>query len=407
MRNSLNNQARSLNFLFVLARRKSLILGGTVILVVVTAVVSLVVSPTFEATAKISPPLDNLGMSSAAMIFSQLNAISGGSLLGVQGPVSPSDRYLGILKTDAVLDPVIKRFNLVQYYDVKNLTRARLALLSAMGNTKTDMKTGIIVISVEDKSPQLATDIANALIDQLDEFFDSLSVANAAKRRSYFEDQLKKAKLALVSAEEAFQGFQKNTGVIKLDDQSVAIMKGIAELKAMVAAKEVQLRVMKIYATPNNSDLKKVEEELRGLMSQLQKLEEKESGDHPDLFIPTGQMPGVGTEYLRRMRDLKYNESLFEVLAKQYEAAKLDEARETGIVQVIHRAAVPEERSRPRRTLMVILAGLSSLFLFSIVAFALDFYEKFSVDPENAKWLAELKESFKCPLFPGLCRKKK
>jgi len=148
---------------------------------------------------------------------------------------------------------------------------------------------------------------------------------------------------------------------------------------------------MRTYATPQNPDLQRAEEELKGLRAELRKFEIRGSDQNPDPLMPTGRIPKVGTEYVRKLREFKYNEALYEILLKQYEAARLDEARDAAIIQVIDKAVPPEERAKPKRGLMVMIATFTGLFFSIFAAFFMEYIERSSKETDNKERVATLK----------------
>jgi uncharacterized protein involved in exopolysaccharide biosynthesis len=284
---------------------------------------------------------------------------------------------------------MIDRFNLMSLYKAKFRAVARESLSDNLKVTD-DKKSSIITIGVEDKDPRRAADMANAFVEELRSLTKGLAVSEASQRRLFFEEQLGDAKTGLVRSEEAMRGFQEKTGALQIEEQARAVIEGMAQLRAQVAAKEVELRVMRTYSTVSNPDVKKAEAAINGMKAELSKLE-KRKGDGPDPLMPTGRMPEVGTEYIRKLRDLKFNEALYELLLKQYEAAKLDEAKDATVIQVIDKATPPEQRIKPKRGQMVMIAGVVGLFLSIFAAFFLEYMEKSSLNPENRERLNALK----------------
>jgi uncharacterized protein involved in exopolysaccharide biosynthesis len=376
-----------LDLLFVMAKRKRLIIGITLGSALIVAVISLLMSPVYLAETKILSPQVNTSMN--AQLLNQIGAASG--LLGVvPGVKSPNELYIGLLKSRPVLDHVIDRFDLMRLYDVKFREDARRSLLKNI-KARNDLKSGIITIGIEDKDPKRSADMANALIEELRVMNKGLSVTEAAQRRLFFEEQLKEAKDSLSKAEDAMKGFQEKTGAVKIDAQADAIIGGISQLMAQIAAKDVQVRVMRTYSTPQNPDILRAEEELKGMRDQLSKLESKSEGT--SVMVPTGNMPSTGTQYVRLMRDLKFNETLYELLFGQFQAAKIDEARDAAVIQVIEKAVPPEKRSRPKRSLMVILATISGFFVSIALAFFMEYMEGVSGNPEYREKVAKLKRT--------------
>lgn len=162
-------------------------------------------------------------------------------------------------------------------------------------------------------------------------------------------------------------------------------------MRALIAEKEIQIRVMKTYATSHNPDIQKLEEELKGLREHLSILEAKGSGGNPDVILSTGRIPALGTEYIRKMREFKYNEALYEIMAKQYEMARLDEAKDAPIIQVIEKAIPPEKRIKPNRSQMVMIATVAGFFFSVFAAFLMEFIEKSSADPKTREGIKRLR----------------
>ena len=374
-----------IDLVIVLAKRKRLIAGLSLGAAAVTAVISLIMAPVFLAETKILSPQTSSSM--ASQIMSQLGAASV-LLGGAPALKSPNELYIELVRSRPVLDEVIKRFDLMKLYGLDSLEETERALRENI-RAKDNIKSGIITVGVEDRDPKRAADMANALIEELRALNKGLSISEAAQRRLFFEEQLADARENLSRAEEAMKAFQEKTGAVKIDAQADAVIQGISSLRAQIAAKEVQVRVMRTYSTPQNPDILRAVEELRGMREQLGRLESK--GEGHDVIVPTGDIPSASTEYVRRMRDLKFNETLYELLLSQYQAAKLDEARDATLVQVVEKAVPPETRVKPRRTLMVILAALAGLFVGVLAAFVMEYKENASRDPESREKISALK----------------
>jgi uncharacterized protein involved in exopolysaccharide biosynthesis len=216
-------------------------------------------------------------------------------------------------------------------------------------------KDGLITIEFDDEDPVRAAAIANAYVDELDKLTQTLAVTEAAQRRLFFERQLQQVKNDLSEAELALKKTQETTGLIKLDDQGRAIIEAVATIRAQISAKEVELRAMRTYTTEQNPDYVRTQQQLAGLRNELLKLERSSVSGQGDIMLPTGKVPEAGLEYLRRYREIKYQEAIFELLARQFEAAKIDEAKEAAIVQVVDRAIQPDKKSKPRRALIVMV----------------------------------------------------
>lgn len=368
----------------VLAKRKWLILGISLGCAIITAVISLIIPPIYRAETRILPP----HRQSSSLAMQMVSGFGRADLLGVK---TNSDLYVEMLKSNTILDKIIDRFKLMELYEKKYRIDARNALLNHI-NINVDKKSDIIIIYVEDKDPKRAADMANAFVEELKKLNNTLAITEASQRRLFFEEQLKDIKEKLAKAEDEFQRFKEKTGAIKVEEQTKTVIGSIAELRAQIAAKEVELRVMRTYATPHNPDLQKTEEALRAMKAQLRELEMKAPAENPDPLVPMGRLPKVELEYLRNLREVKFLETLYELLLKGYEQAKLDEARDSVIIQQIDRAIPPDKRAKPKRRLMVTVALFTGLFFSIFLAFVLEYKENISKDPEQKEKLSLLRQ---------------
>lgn len=380
-----------LDLILVLAKHKRLILLLTLGLAFVTGVISLVMTPIYRAETRLVPPQTVSSTSAIAMgALSQLNVPD--FARGALGIKTPSDLIVGITKSRTVLDNIIDRFNLMAYYEAEYRARARERLSDAT-DADVDSKTGLITIAVQDKDPALAAEMANAFVEELQRIMRNLAITQAAQQRLFLENQLKDVRLALARSEEELKEYQARSGLLNVDAQTEALMDSIADLRALVAAKEVELQAAKTFATGRNPEVQRLQAELKGLRGELQKLEAKagQAGQSDSAIVPFRELPEAGMEYLRKLRDFKFNETLYEMLLKQYEAARLAEAQEAMVVQVVDPAVPPELKYKPKRRLMVAIAGVLGLFLSIFLAFFLEFLHNASNDPERAVKMAQLK----------------
>ena len=343
-----------LDLLIVLARHKKLILGFPFLFAVVVAGLTLLSTNIFTATTKILPPQQ--GQSAASALLSQFAGLAGLAGGAAGALKNPNEIYVAMLKSRTVADNLIQRFDLMKLYEAKYLSRARKALESV---TKIIAgKDGIITIEVDDKDPKRAADMANAYVEELLKLTQVLAVTEASQRRLFFERQFTQAKDNLARAEGAArQGLQQG-GLVKVDDQGRAMVEVTARLRGQITVKEVQIGAMRTFATDQNPSLNLAQQELESLKRELAKIEGT-GGAKSATSSPSGQ----GMDNLRLLRDVKYYEVIFELLARQYELAKLDEARESSVIQVMDGAIVPDFKSKPTRWLIVVLSALVALFL--------------------------------------------
>jgi len=351
-----------LDLLIVLAERKLVILLSTLIFGVAATVIALVTPPMFTATAVILPPQQ--ASSSAAALLGQLGGIAGvaGQSLGIK---NPSDIYIGILSSRTVMDKLVTQHSLKDVYDVETLTDARrkLSKYSSFNAAKYSM----IHISVEDRDPRRAADLANAYVECLQEQNSRLAVSEAAQRRLFFERELDKEKALLVEAETAMQKMQEQKGLFQVSSQVSAVIQSMAQLRAEIVAREVALERLKAGATGQNPEVQGQKIEIEALRAQMKELEAKSTRDGSNPFMPTSMVPAAALDYARRLREVRYHEALYELLARQYEVARIDEARESPVIQVVDQAVPPEKKSAPRRSYYLIIG----LFLGAVVGMVL------------------------------------
>jgi uncharacterized protein involved in exopolysaccharide biosynthesis len=253
-------------------------------------------------------------------------------------------------------------------------------------------KDGLLHISVEDRDPKRAAEIANGYVDQFRTLSQHLAITEASQRRLFFEQELEQTKNHLADAEEALKVTEQKTGVIQLDSQAKALIESAASLRAQITAREVQIQGMQTYATAENSQLVQAQRELDSLRAQLAKLGGSEE-DSGELMVPRGKVTEAGLEYVRKLRDVKYYETIFDILARQFEIAKLDEAKEGSLIQVVDPAIPPDKRSFPKRILIVIGVTVAGLFFGCVAALLQAGLRRMSDDPQSGPKLAMLRRN--------------
>jgi tyrosine-protein kinase Etk/Wzc len=380
-----------LDILIILACRKWLIFKFAAGFGLVALVVSLFLPKIYTATTTVLPPQQSSSLSSALMSqigsLGSLGALAGSSI----GLKNPNDMYVAMFRSRTVEDAMIQRFGLMAEYREKYMSTARKAL-EKHATVEAGTKDNLIHISIEDKDPKRAAEMTNAYVDEYRALSEHLAIGEAAQRRLFFEQQLGQAKDNLANAEEALKETEQKTGMIQLDSQARALIESAAALRAQVTAKEVQLQAMRTYATGQNADVVQAQQELDSLRAQLVKLGGN-TDDSAGLIVPKGQVPQAGVEYIRKLRDVKYYETIFEILARQFELAKLDEAKEGALVQVVDPAIVPDYKSSPKRALITIVATMLGLFIGIFVALFREGMERLRRDPEQGERLNLLRKA--------------
>jgi tyrosine-protein kinase Etk/Wzc len=378
-----------LELLLVLAREKKLILQVTLGAAILATIIVFLLPKNYTATATILPPQQN-----QSILTSLIGQVSGGATVDLRdlGLKNPSDVFVAMLKSRTVEDALINRFDLRKAYSKKTYEDARKVLEK---RSEIDPeKEGLISIAVTDRLPKRAADIANAWVDELRTLNQSLALTEAAQRRVFFEQKLAQERDDLAKAELAMQQIEQKTGLLQPDAQTKALIGAVADVRAQIAAKEVQLQSLRTYGTENNPDVKRVERELTELRAQSAQISQTQrSGSEPaesNLDVPTPRVASASVEYLRVARDMRYHESLYDFLARQLEAARIDEAKNAVVVQVVDRAVEPEKKSSPKRLLIVAITAIAAFLLVCFAVLVREAIRRKQQDPVEAARLAQL-----------------
>lgn len=346
-----------------LARRKRFIAGVTLVGLAVSTAVAFLLPASYTAEAIILPPeKEQSSLQQFLNPLAGLGAMGGASGLGFR---NPADLYVGILNSRTIADALIARFHLQQVYRRETMvdTRNRLArYVDIIAGRDT-----LIHIEVEDRDPKRAADLANAFVEELHAQNSTVAFSAAAQRRLFFQQQLASQKDTLAQAEIALKKSQEMSGLMYPPGQVAALIQTDALVNAEIASREVLLQALRSYATEANPQVMLLQQEIAALRHQQNQLKSG-GGTASTLQVPSRRLPEAALEQIRRLRDLKYHETLFELLSKQYEAARIDEARQAQVIQVIDRAIPPDKGSWPPRALLIVFGGLIAFLLAVIVA---------------------------------------
>lgn len=379
-----NEAGGFVEMLIVLARHKKTILGWALAAAVVSAGVSMVLPESYRATAKLLPPQQ--AQSSTSMLLSQLSGLAGAA--GASGLKSPADVYVGMLKSRTVAQRLSERFSLQKHYEAesKEKTWNRLELDTVISAGKD----GLITIQVDDRDQKLVASIANGYVEELIRLTKTLAVTEAGQRRMFYEQELERSKNNLAKAEMAVKGAIEQRGVVSVDAESRGQLEMIARLRAQVSAKEVERDAMKAFVTPNHPEYQRAEESLNSLRAELSRLENGRPGGDK-----AASGDGQGLQNIQLLRDVKYYQMLYELLAKQYEAARLDEAKDASVIQVLDPAIMPERRFKPKRAIIVIVSTLLTGMLAAGAVLLGDAKRRWLRSPASASRWSELKSNLR------------
>lgn len=375
-----------LDALIVAIRRRRFILAFTACGAILTLIIVLLLPNRYTAETLVLPPAQNSSLSSALLgqfAGSGSLASMAGAGLGIK---NPADMYVSLFRSRTIEEEVIQRFGLIARYRDKKMTDARRDF-EEHSAVVLGVKDGLIRITVTDRDPRMAADIANAYVDDFRKMSEHLAITEASQRRMFFQQQLLEANDNLANAEEALKHTEQSTGILQIDSQARSLIESAAVLRGQIAAKEVQLQGMRSYATDDNPAMVVAAQELAELKAQLSKLAGSDKTSSSDIIVPRGNIPSAGMEYIRKLRDVKYYETISELIAKQFELAKLDEAREGAIVQVADLAVPPDKKSSPHRALTVVLMTLVAFAIAMLWVLASARWEQMLRDPEKSRKL--------------------
>ncbi|WP_046114681.1 Wzz/FepE/Etk N-terminal domain-containing protein [Aquincola tertiaricarbonis] len=359
----------------ILKSRWKLLIGAPLLAGALAYGAAFLIPPTFTATTTFLPPQQQ--QSSAASALASLGALAG--LAGGAGVKTPADQYVAFMQSATVSDRIIDRFDLMKVYESKLRMDARKKLTD---NAKITVgkKDGLISVSVDDGNPKRAADIANAYIDELRRLSSSLAVTEAQQRRVFFEQQLMQTKERLTTAQRALEASGFTEGALRSEPRSAA--ESYARLQAEVTAAEVRLQTMRGAYNENAPEFRTAQDRLAALRGQLARTEKvRGNGDDSD--------------YVGKYREFKYQETLFDLFARQYELARVDESREGALVQVVDTATPPERRSKPKRSLIAAGTFVVVGLLLAMALIIRHVSRLTPISPQRAERLAALKASLR------------
>ncbi len=342
-------------------------------------VVSLLMTPIFTAKTVMMPPQQQ--QSGTASALASLGALAG-LAGGAAGIKSPDDMYIAFMQGENLQNAVIDKLKLQERYEKKTLFETREHLKQIV-KIASDKKAGLITIEADDKDPEFAAKLANMYVEELRNLMGRLAVTDAQQRRVFYEQAIAKTQNELAEAEANFRAAKEKSGMQVTAVIAETSVRAGAEMRAQIAAKEVQLSAMGSFATPQNPDILRLGGELAALRSQLKKLEMGSGAD--EKTSPLQQLA------VKSYRDIKAREAMMGVLVAQYESARVDEAKEGPLIQQVDVALPPERKSKPKRAIIVLVSAFAGLFSGVLVAFVRRALRKASENPETSGQMAKLK----------------
>ena len=380
-----------LDYLIVLAKHKKLILKITLPVAIITFILTLFNNYFYQAQTSIFPS-QKQETSIASQLMGQFGIIPGPRDVNIH---NNQKLFVEIIKSRTFTDRLMDRFKIKKSDKARKLLLKKISIIPDFTDKKGFKlnESPLMRISVKNQNPQRAADMANAIVEELNVSINNIAISTVSQRRLFLENQLKQSSDALIESEEAIKSFQEQTGILEVGKQTSMVIEKIAELQAQITAKEIELQVMKSYSTASNPDFQRVEETIKALKKELANTDTNKD-DSKNLLIPTSSIPALGLQYQRIFRDFKFNETLHQIIVKQYEAAKLDEAKDGTLIQVIDKAVPPEKQGKVRilGRGKALAMTLLAFFFACTLAFAVEFHERSSANSDYREKLAALRK---------------
>jgi tyrosine-protein kinase Etk/Wzc len=386
--------------------KKSVIINCFTVCFLVAAI-SLIIPKSYSSRTTILPPTDESGGFGLSSLLGNLPV--GGIGLGLSGLSDGTYTFIAILNSRTVMETVAKKFELKYRYKAKNMEET-IKILQERVLIEIDDE-GTITLHVraktkffsfgekDNEAKELAMNMANSFIEQLDKVNRRLKIEKARNTRVFIEKRYNQNLEDIGKAEEEFKNFQEKFGAIALPEQTAAAITAAAELKAQTILKEVEVGVLQKFVSRTHPNLIKSQTELNELNKKLKEFKNNKTeidNESVKLFLPFDDVPKIGLQYLRLFREVKLQETLLEFLLPQYEQAKIQELRDTPTVQVLDPAVKPEKKSKPKRMLLVLAAGfISIIFVFIAVYITVNLEYIKSVNPERHKRINNLLSELK------------
>ncbi len=357
----------------ILWRKKRLIFLLTFIFGAAATIYAFTAPFIYRAESRLLPPASSRG----GGLMSQLGGFA--DFMGLASATSGGQMLIGVLKSNSVVDAVIQKFNLAEYYEQEIQLHLRRTVLGNL-EAQEDRDSGVVTIAYLDEDPKKAADITNEFVDQLQAKMSDMSNKDAIERRKFFEDQLNQAQQQLIEAEQAMMKYQQNSGVLALGSQTASLLSSIASLRNQIAAKNVEISSLASYAREDNPRLKLARSQLEAMTKELRRLEEEQKRTERrqgrvlsgDILSSLGNVPELSVEYMRYERNLRFANVKYDTMLRQYENAKLSEASDFSTVQIIDRATPPDWKYKPRRAMIMIVGAIMGFVLGVFIAFISD-----------------------------------
>ena len=344
------------------------------IALLVNVVIVFLIPKRYESTARIMPP-ETSGASTAlfaALAGRGMGELSGlsslaGSLLGAR---TSSALFVDLLRSGTISGDLIDRFQLQSVY--RKRYRVDTAKYLARHTTIVDdKKSGVISITVEDKDPQRARDLAQGYLDELNQLVNKTNTSSAHQERVFIERRLAGVEGDLQHAQQDMSEFSSTHTTIDIKEQTRATVDAAAKLQAQVIVGQSELDSLQQIYGDGNVRVRATRARMAELQRELNKISgnsaplqadgtsasgNTSNGNQTDQLYPSlRQIPRLAVPYANIYRRVRVQEAVYEMLTQQYEVARIQEAKEIPVVRVIDAPGIPEKKSFPPRAIFIIL----------------------------------------------------
>lgn len=369
--NDFDTGKRFEDFLIILLKYKRIIFINVIIVTLAAVIVSLILPNKYTAQASFISPKKKGGLfgdiAGFSSTISNISKVLGGRLGTV---TEDAYNYLVLLQSRTAALKVIDKFNLRELYEIDDKKPIEDVLDELDNNVKFNVEDeGNIVISVTDRSPIRASEIANYYVQILNEMSIELSIKEAKNNREFIEKRFFEIQDTIRFLEDSLKKFSRNYNVLEIQEQVKGAITVAAQLKAEVELAKIERDLLKNNLGESHPLVVQSEMKLKELNKRLSTMkfgEDQNLKSSINFFIPFEKIPETGILYLRLMRDYEIQNKLLEFIYPIYEQAKIEEQKNIPVVVVVDQAIPPEKKSSPKRTLIVVASFLLSFF-FSVV----------------------------------------
>src|SRR5258708_1564754 len=341
------------------------------IVFVLSIVVALLLPKEYVSGARIMPP--EQGGNTAAMLAALVGKGSAGGLAGLAGSLLGAKNngalFVALLHSGTVSGHLIDRFDLQRVYH-KRYREDAARRLGRLTKITEDPKSGVITISVTDETRERGRDLAQRYLDELNNLGARGNTSSAHREREFIEQRLNTVQAELQRAQLELSDFSSRNPTIDVKEQTRATVDAGARLEGQLITGESELDSLRQIYGDHNVRVRAAEARNAILQRELQRANGQSSTDpdgkdvdatHP--YPALRQLPQLGVRCANLYRNVRIHETVFDLLSEEYETARIEEVKSIPTVSVIDVPGLPERKSGPHPTLIVLISTILSMVL--------------------------------------------